>query len=77
MELKHELVNLVLSEFTYLDDAVEEMGLIPHDIELQIPGCYKRERKTNMEWKDKFINDTLSKMGFREEEVPGKDPQFF
>lgn len=71
LELKHELVNLVLSEYTYLDDGMEELKLLPQDVEIQIPECYKRERQTNIEWKQKFIDDTLSKMGVREEEVLG------
>lgn len=74
LELKHELVNLNLSEYTYFDEAIEELGLIPQEIELQIPECYKRERRSDMEWKNKFINDMLTKWGMQEEETPGNFP---
>lgn len=65
------MVNLVLSEFTHLDDGIEELGLLPHDTELQIPECYRRERKTDIEWKYKFVEETLTKIGLVEEKPPG------
>lgn len=66
------MVNLVLSEFTYLDDAIDDLGILPHDTELQIPECYRRERKSDIEWKHKFVEDTLKKIGIVEEEPPGE-----
>lgn len=71
LELKNDFVILVLSEFTHLDDGIEELALLPHDIELQIPPCYKRERKNDIDWKCNFINDTLIKIGIIDEEPAG------
>ena len=69
--MKQELVNLTLSEFTYVDEAMSEVGLVPQDIELKIPECYKYERRADIEWKNKFIDETLDKMGVRQEEILG------
>lgn len=69
--MKQELVNFAFCEFTYLDDAIHELKLVPQNIEIQIPPCYRRERKTDIEWKNKFLDDTLTKVGLYEEEAPG------
>lgn len=71
LELKQELVNFAFCEFTYLDDAIQELKLMPQEIEIQIPRCYRRDRKTDIEWKNKFLDDTLTKVGLYEDETPG------
>lgn len=71
LELKQELVNLTFSEFTYVDEAMAEIGLVPQDIELKIPECYRYERRVDIEWKNKFIEETLDKMGVRQRDILG------
>lgn len=75
LEVKHELVSLVFSEYTYLTEAIQQIGITPYEVEIQIPNCYKRERRTDIEWKRKFINDTLRKIGMFDEVKPGNNIQ--
>ncbi|XP_060864173.1 dynein regulatory complex protein 11 isoform X2 [Metopolophium dirhodum] len=68
LELKNDMVNLNYNEFTYLDSATAQLGLLPQDVELTIPSHYRNERLKTIEWQNKFIDEVLKKTGFYEEE---------
>lgn len=68
LELKNDMVNLNLNEFTFLDTATAQMRLLPQDIELTIPSHYRNERCKTIEWQNNFIDEVLKKTGFYEAE---------
>lgn len=68
LELKNDMVNLNINEFTYLDSATAQMKLLPQDVELTIPSHYRNERRKTIEWHSNFIDEILKKTGFYEEE---------
>jgi fatty acid synthase len=42
LELKHEVVNLDLSEFNYYDDVLLKLNRLPMDVEISVPNYYRR-----------------------------------
>lgn len=73
LELKHELVDIDLSEHSYYDDALIECGVTPQEAEIRIPSYYRRDRIAEIEKRRKFIEDTLRNTGaLHEIAVPTK-----
>lgn len=67
LELKHELVNVDLSEYNYYDDALIECGVIPQEVELRVPRYLRREQIAQTEERRLFAENTLRNLGvFRE-----------
>nr|XP_026494217.1 IQ and AAA domain-containing protein 1-like isoform X1 [Vanessa tameamea] len=65
LEIKHELVELHLSDYTYDDDeALVRLGVTPHEAEPYIPQYFVREREEEVERRHNFITDTLRKLGY-------------
>ncbi|KAJ4427993.1 hypothetical protein ANN_24006 [Periplaneta americana] len=69
LELKHELVNLDLSEFSYYDDVLLKLKILPMEVEINVPNYYRREREDELKKRKKAMDDILKKLGFYEEEV--------
>lgn len=69
LEIKHELVNLELSEFSYYDDVLINMNILPQEAEITIPQYYRREREEEIRQRRKTIDDILKRLGFYEDEV--------
>lgn len=69
VELKHDLVNIDMMEFSYNDNVMSELRLTPNDIDLQIPRYFRRENKQDMDDKNRFIDNILIKLGWLEEET--------
>lgn len=69
LELKHELVNLDLSEFSYYDDVLISMHILPQEAEITIPQYYRREREEEIRQRRRTIDDILKRLGFYEDEV--------
>lgn len=67
IELKHDLVNIDLMEFSYNDTVIERLQLTPMDTELHIPRYFLRERRHEIEFRNKAMNDILIKLGWMEE----------
>jgi len=63
LELKHELVNIDLSEYNYYDDVLIECGVTPQEAELRVPRYFRRERITQIEERWTFIENTLRNLG--------------
>lgn len=63
LELKHELVNIDLSEYSYYDDVLIECGVTPQEAEIQVPRYYRRERNAEIEEKRAFMEKTLRNLG--------------
>ncbi|KAJ1529199.1 hypothetical protein ONE63_006003 [Megalurothrips usitatus] len=73
LELKHELVNLDLSEFSYYDDVLIGMKILPQEAAITIPQYYRRERDAEIRQRRKTIDDILKRLGFYEDE--GAEPE--
>ncbi|EEB19297.1 conserved hypothetical protein [Pediculus humanus corporis] len=73
LEMKQELVNLDMSEFSYFDGILTEMNLLPQDVEIGVPKYYKRERENEIREKKKTMDDILKKLGYLDEEEPEKE----
>jgi len=63
LELKHELVNVDLSEYNYYDDVLIECGVTPQEAELRVPRYFRRERIMQIEERWTFIENTLRNLG--------------
>jgi fatty acid synthase len=63
LELKHELVNVDLSEYNYYDDVLIECGVTPQEAELRVPKYFRRERIMQIEERWTFIENTLRNLG--------------
>ncbi|XP_036140295.1 dynein regulatory complex protein 11 [Monomorium pharaonis] len=73
LELKHELVDIDLSEHSYYDDVLIECGVTPQEAEIRVPNYYRRNRIAEIEERRKFTEDTLRNLGALHEIVlPGK-----
>ncbi|XP_050446709.1 dynein regulatory complex protein 11 [Cataglyphis hispanica] len=72
LELKHDLVNIDLSEHNYYDDVLLECGVTPQEAEIQIPKYYRRERAEEIAERRRFIEDTLRNLGVLHEAVVPK-----
>lgn len=69
IELKQDLVNIDMMEFSYNDAVMMELRLTPNDIELHIPRYFVRENVEDIEYKKKFIDTLLIKLGWLDEET--------
>lgn len=69
IETKFDLVCIDIMEFSYNDDVVQKLGLTPLDMELRVPKYFKREREEEIQYRKKFIEDILIRLGYLDEEV--------
>lgn len=69
VELKYDLVNIDMTEFSYNDEVIMELNLTPHDIELNVPRYFIRENVEDFDYKRKFIDEIFVKMGWMDEEA--------
>lgn len=67
IELKHDLVNIDLMEFSYNDIVVERLKLSPMDTELRIPRYFLRERRKEIDKRNKTMHEILVKLGWVDE----------
>ncbi|XP_011311368.1 IQ and AAA domain-containing protein 1 [Fopius arisanus] len=72
LELKHELVEVDLSEYNYCDDVLMKYGILPQEAELKIPTYIRRERITEILERRKFISDVLRNVGALDEIIQPK-----
>lgn len=62
IELKHEMINLELSEYHFFDDVLQDLKLTPNDIELPIPKYFLLEKVEAFLEKEKLLVEILSHM---------------
>ncbi|KAF5278089.1 hypothetical protein FQR65_LT03605 [Abscondita terminalis] len=66
LELKCDLVEADLCEWSHCGDVIDNLRLTPLHCELQIPTCFKRERKDELLYQKQLIDCVLNKLGFLE-----------
>ncbi|XP_049877843.1 dynein regulatory complex protein 11 [Pectinophora gossypiella] len=72
IEIKHDLVEVHLSDYTYDDDeALTKLQVTPFEAEPVVPQYFIREREEEVQSRRQFIEDTLRKLGY---EPPKKQP---
>ncbi|KAJ8924583.1 hypothetical protein NQ315_000733 [Exocentrus adspersus] len=64
LELKSDLVEADLNEWTHCGDVMEELSLTPFDMELNVPSCFRKERREELSYKKGVIESVLSKLGY-------------
>lgn len=64
LELKTDLVEADLCEWTHCGDVLDRLGLTPYDVELKIPNCFRSERKEELLYRKRVIENVLGKLGF-------------
>ncbi|EZA60539.1 IQ and AAA domain-containing protein [Ooceraea biroi] len=69
LELKHELVNVDLSECSYYDDVLIECGVTPQEAEIRVPRYFRREQIEQIEERWTFVESTLRNLGTLRETV--------
>ncbi|KAK6634163.1 hypothetical protein RUM44_004771 [Polyplax serrata] len=67
LEMKNELVNLDMSEFSYFDNILLELKLLPQEVEIGVPKYYRRERENELRKRRETMDDILKKLGYLEE----------
>lgn len=70
LELRHELIDIDLSEFSYYDDILLKHSITPQEAEVKVPTYFRRENEKNFQQKKKFIEDVWKKLegSFEKEE---------
>lgn len=66
LELKSDLVEADLCEWTHCGDVLNRLGLTPYDVELKIPPSFRNERKEELDYRRWVIDNVLGKLGFLE-----------
>ncbi|KAB0795971.1 hypothetical protein PPYR_10032 [Photinus pyralis] len=66
LELKCDLVEADLCEWSHCGDVIESLHLNPLSCDLTIPSCFTRERKEELEYRKRTVEDTLNKLGYLE-----------
>ncbi|KAK0180478.1 hypothetical protein PV327_006116 [Microctonus hyperodae] len=72
LELKHELVEVDLSEYNYYDDVLIKYGILPQEVELNIPSYFRRERESEIQLRREFITSILKNIGALNEVISPK-----
>lgn len=72
LELKSDLVEADLCEWSHCGDVIEALGVTPLQAELKVPICFRRERREEISYRKGVIENILGRLGFLEkvEEKP-------
>lgn len=68
LELKTDLVEADLNEYTHCGDIIEKLKITPIDTELEIPSCFRKQRKEELAYRKNIIEGVLSRLGFIDKE---------
>lgn len=66
LELKTDLVEADLNEWSHLGEIIGELNVTPLQCEIQVPRCFINERRKELAYKKKVIDTVLDKLGFLE-----------
>ncbi|XP_010022543.1 PREDICTED: IQ and AAA domain-containing protein 1 [Nestor notabilis] len=68
LEMKKEMVDLEKSEFHYIDNILEDLKLLPEDIEVPIPRFFIKEQLEVLQQREKILDQILLEAGLQAEE---------
>ncbi|XP_012580617.1 PREDICTED: IQ and AAA domain-containing protein 1 [Condylura cristata] len=69
LELKSELVELELSEFHYFDDILQDLKLLPQQLDIPIPKYFLKEKSDVIKGREKILSQIITSSGL---DLPGK-----
>lgn len=72
LELKTDLVESDLCEYTYCGDTMDSLNLTPEESELKVPKCFKYERREELSTRQQFMDEVLEKLGFLDQPTETK-----
>ncbi|XP_029081525.1 dynein regulatory complex protein 11 [Monodon monoceros] len=74
LELKNEMVELELTEFHYFDDILQDLKLVPQQLDIPIPKYFLKERLEVIKGREKILAQLLadSGLGITEKKYPVK-----
>ncbi|XP_059784973.1 dynein regulatory complex protein 11 isoform X1 [Balaenoptera ricei] len=74
LELKNEMVELELTEFHYFDDILQDLKLIPQQLDIPIPKYFLKEKLEVIKGREKILAQLLadSGLGMTEKKYPVK-----
>ncbi|XP_014817482.1 PREDICTED: IQ and AAA domain-containing protein 1, partial [Calidris pugnax] len=67
LEMKKEMVGLENSEFHYIDNILEDLKLLPEDIEVPIPRYFIKEKLEVLQQREKILDEILLNAGLQTE----------
>ncbi|KFP13155.1 IQ and AAA domain-containing protein 1, partial [Egretta garzetta] len=65
LEMKKEMVELENSEFHYIDNILEDLKLLPEDIEVPIPRYFVKEKLEVLQQREKMLDQILLNAGLQ------------
>ncbi|NXF50938.1 DRC11 protein, partial [Oceanites oceanicus] len=65
LEMKKEMVELENSEFHYIDNILEDLKLLPEDIEVPIPRYFVKEKLEVLQQREKILDQILLNAGLQ------------
>ncbi|KAM6131643.1 dynein regulatory complex protein 11 [Phoenicopterus ruber ruber] len=65
LEMKKEMVQLENSEFHYFDNILEDLKLLPEDIEVPIPRYFVKEKLEVLQQREKILDQILLEAGLQ------------
>ncbi|XP_050756014.1 dynein regulatory complex protein 11 [Gymnogyps californianus] len=65
LEMKKEMVELENSEFHYIDNILEDLKLLPEDIEIPIPRYFIKEKLEVLQQREKILDQILLNAGLQ------------
>ncbi|NXC44580.1 DRC11 protein, partial [Penelope pileata] len=68
LEMKKEMVGLEISEFHYISNILEDLKLLPEDIEIPIPRYFIKENLEALQQRGKTLDEILLEAGLQIEE---------
>lgn len=69
IELKNDLVNIDMNEFSYNDEVMEKLRLTPLDVELNVPKYFRREREQIIQHRKKTMDEIIKKLDYLDESI--------
>ncbi|KAL3275302.1 hypothetical protein HHI36_020069 [Cryptolaemus montrouzieri] len=73
LELKYDLVEADINDWTHCGDVMETLGLNPFQTELNISNHFRYERKDFL-YRKKFLHDCILKLGFLDKDEESSAP---
>ncbi|XP_030894078.1 dynein regulatory complex protein 11-like [Leptonychotes weddellii] len=72
LELKNEMVELELTEFHYFDDILQDLKLVPQQLDIPIPKYFLKEKLEVIKGREKILAQILADTGL---DIPEKFSQ--
>ncbi|BFY97133.1 hypothetical protein BsWGS_00172 [Bradybaena similaris] len=63
LEFKQQMVIIDERHFHFLDDVIQDYGLVPQDLELHVPIFFRSEQHTRLQTREHLLESILSRVG--------------